>query len=123
MSNSKSAVSNSLSSDFNSASSGIEWAAIGLAGFFVFGYVDNFFFDPLFFDVIHDPTNATSQAFKAFLNDWFGWTHELFGLKGDSGLLQMDWAQDILEPYYDLTSVPDAYEVFENSDDIDFDAW
>ncbi len=89
----------SLSSGFNIAS-GIKWAVVGLASFAVFGYVDNFIFDPFFFDSIHDTSNATSQAFKALLTDNFGWLHDLSGLTGDWGLLQMDWAQAILEPYY-----------------------
>ncbi len=114
---------NSMSDGFNIAS-GIKWATLGLASFFVFGYVDNFFFDPLFFDAIHNPTNDTAQAFKAFLNDNFGWTHDLFGLTGDGGLLNMGWAQDILKPYYDLTATPQSYEFGSDADlfSSDFDS-
>ncbi len=102
----------SLSEGFNIAS-GIKWAVIGLASFAVFGYVDNFIFDPLFFDPIHDSINPTSQAFKAFLMDKFGWLHDLSGLTGDWGLLQMDWAQSILEPYsIDVGGVPELDDSF-----------
>ncbi len=90
----------SLSDDFNFIAKGFKWAAFG----FVAAVGWQVFLDPIFFPIFHDTTNATAQAFVSFINSSFDWIPDIVGLTGDGGLLNMDWAQNILEPHYDLIS-------------------
>ena len=70
------------------------------ASFAIGGYFGNLLFDPFFFPIIHDPANPVGQALIGFMADTFGWAHELMGVTGDGGLLNTDFVQGYLEPYY-----------------------
>lgn len=81
------------------------------AGFVAGGYLGSLVFDPLFFPIIHDTTNATAQALIGYLSDSFGFLHEWMGLKGSGGFLNMPFFQDILQPYYPA-SIPQIQDAF-----------
>lgn len=89
-----------LSSMFNGAASGFfVGAAISVATFFIFGYLDNFVFDALFIPDLHNADNPIAQALIGFMQDNFSWMHDISGLTGETGILQWDYFQNMLEPY------------------------
>jgi len=81
------------------------------AGFIVGGYIGSLIFDPLLFPVIHDITNVHAQALVAFMNDTFGWLHDIIGLKGEGGIMQLPVVHDVLQPYYDLVKPASSSEI------------
>ncbi len=58
------------------------------------------FLDPIFFPIFHDPTNATAQALVSMIHTNFSWIPEMLGLTGGGGLLNTEFAQAALGPYY-----------------------
>lgn len=65
--------------------------------------------DPIFFPAVHAAlTNPTMSAYMAFMQDSFSWVTDALGFTGNGGLLNTEFAQNILEPYMpDLPSVDD----------------
>jgi hypothetical protein len=64
------------------------WGAVKIATVVLVANVAwQMFLDPLFFPVIHDTTNAVSQAWTAMINDNFGWIPRHAGLTKETGLL------------------------------------
>ncbi|MCE7886946.1 MAG: hypothetical protein DYH13_05510 [Alphaproteobacteria bacterium PRO2] len=51
------------------------------------------FLDPLFFNIIHDPTNIIAQAWTEKINNLFGWIPQHAGVAHKPGLLTpvMKW--------------------------------
>lgn len=51
------------------------------------------FLDPLFFNIIHDPTNIIAQAWTEKINNLFGWIPQHAGVAHEPGLLTpvMKW--------------------------------
>ncbi len=88
----------------NLAMGALKLATIGLASAVAW----QIFLDPIFFPIFHDTTNATAQAFVQMINEIFSWIPEMIGLTGESGFLNTDFMQNMLDPYYDQVAVPEA---------------
>lgn len=63
--------------------------------------------DPIFFPIIHNlPAYPDAAAWVDFVNDHTTFITDIIGFTGDGGLMQMDFMQAVLEPYY---AQPGAY--------------
>ncbi len=69
------------------------------------------FLDPIFFPIFHDPTNATAQAFVSLIHESFSWIPDVIGLTGDGGLLNSQFAQNMLAPHYNALAAPTGMEM------------
>ena len=78
----------------------VKLATVGLAAAVAW----QVFLDPIFFPIFHDTTNTTAQATISLINDYFSWIPDLIGLTGDGGLLNTEFGQAALEPYYELNA-------------------
>lgn len=76
--------------------------------FFLFGYIDNAIFDPLFFDVIHAADLSPEMTqWKSAVNGALGWMHDIVGFTGDGGFLHSEFGQSALERFggpYDVAA-------------------
>lgn len=91
-------------------------AFIGAAFFTAGAVATGILFDPLTHALnmpfMHDPFNQNAQALIGMIQENFSFVHEWTGLKGDGGLLNMDFAQEILGPYKKIippVSLDDAF--------------
>jgi hypothetical protein len=113
------ATSGGLTSTFNKFAMGaLKLATIGLCAA-VFWQV---LMDPIFFPLIHDPTNLNMQAWVMFVNDYLGWIPQILGFAKEPGLLSgpMD---SLLASRKELLQIPSTESVGNLfSDGLSFDA-
>lgn len=76
-----------------------ELAVFGIFGNFAIDLAGDMFIEPLLFDPLHGNANVTMQAWKELVKEKMGWVTDWLGITGDSGLMQMDFIQNWLEPY------------------------
>ncbi|MGB4107794.1 MAG: hypothetical protein WBK55_08370 [Alphaproteobacteria bacterium] len=95
--------------------SNVFWGAVKLATVGLVAAVAwQMFLDPLFFPILHDPSNPVGQAWMHAINNYFGWIPQHAGLAKEPGLLTglmkslLGSELDLLKtPNVDLMSVPD----------------
>jgi len=96
-----------LSRAFNSKA--VKFVAFGVVGALLGNVAWQIFLDPLFFPIIHDTTNITTQAWCNMIQSTFNFIPESLGFIGDWGLLKTDFMQSVLAPYAEkvATIAPD----------------
>lgn len=68
--------------------------------------------DPSFLPVFHDALNQNAQAWASLVRENFGEPITNFlGFTGDGGLLNTEFAQNILEPYMKKAPVPTTQDI------------